>query len=71
MMILDQETGEIFDLTSSEILKIEYNAGYVVMKDGTIRCSLEANMNVAAFDGCLESEMLNDIYNNVTYPNQY
>lgn len=40
-----------------EIKKVNHYAGYVVLKDNTIRCSLEANPYIAQYQGCDESEV--------------
>jgi len=45
-----------------DIVSANFTAEYVVLKDGTIRCSTGANHNVAAYDGCKESELI-QIYN--------
>lgn len=40
-----------------QVKSVNHHSGYVVMKDGTIRCSLGCNMYVAQFDGCHETSV--------------
>ena len=44
-----------------DIQSINWNMGYVVKKDGTIVCALEASMYIAQYEGCKENEI--NIYN--------
>ena len=36
---------------------VEVKNGYIVLKDGTIKCSDDCSMYVATYDGCQEWEM--------------
>lgn len=40
-----------------DIESINWHAGYLVKKDGTIVCSEQANNYIAQFDGCKENEI--------------
>ncbi len=49
-----------------DIIKVNYHSAYIVFKDGTIKCALEANMYVSQYDGALEAE-INEMYNELTF----
>ncbi len=49
-----------------DIIRVNYYAGYVVFKDGTIKCALEANAYVEQYDGALEAE-INEMFNEPTF----
>lgn len=40
-----------------DIQRIDHTCGYVVLKDGTIKCSTGCSSSIAQFDGCKESEI--------------
>lgn len=42
---------------------VEVKNGYIVLKDGTIKCSDDCSSYVATYDGCEESEMRHGIWN--------
>lgn len=52
--------GKVQHISSAlpDVKTVNHTSGYIVMKDGTIRCSLGCSNSVATYDGCKEIEIL-------------
>ena len=52
--------GKVQHISSAlpDVKTVNHTSGYIVMKDGTIRCSLGCSQSVATYDGCKETEIL-------------
>ena len=60
--------GEVQHISSAlpDVKTVNHISGYVVIKDGTIRCSLGCSDYIATYDGCKETEITTKQANNTS-----
>jgi len=54
---IDDGDWMLLEVAAPEIVKVNHDAGYIVLGNGTIVCSQGCNSHVMQYDGCTEREL--------------